>query len=187
MLAPATKSEVIMTNPKKHFHEKIYSTLVIKCLMNCLYYFLRELSNVGQGLTVCGFPSLSSGIPDSREPTSWGEEKEGLGLNRCSKMAIIRNIDINMAVATKPKEIAFMDVPKLFHGASRSTTPVWDGVGSELVYMFHAFDLSEPKSFIVFFVLKLSLVAEGTNNLTVFKIKYMLIAYSDMDSTVISS
>jgi hypothetical protein len=43
-----------------------------------------------------------------------------------------------------------MDVPKLFHGASLSITPVWDGAGSELVYMFHGFDLSEPSSFIVF-------------------------------------
>jgi len=104
-----------------------------------------------RALTVCGFLSLCSAL-DSAGPlvTSWGEEKGGVGRKRCSKMAIIRNIDTKIAVATKPKEIAFMDVPKLFHGASLSITPVWDGAGSELVYMFHGFDLSEPSSFIVF-------------------------------------
>lgn len=74
-------------------------------------------------LTVCGCPSFSN-CPVSREPLaiSSGEENDGLGgLNKCSKMAMIRNIDIKMAVATKPKETAFMDVPKLFHGASLST------------------------------------------------------------------
>ena len=104
-----------------------------------------------RALTVCGFLSLCCGL-DSAEPlvTSWGEEKGGVGLKRCSKMAIIRNIDTKIAVATKPKEIAFMDVPKLFHGASLSIAPVWDVAGSELVYMSHGFDLSEPSSFMVF-------------------------------------
>lgn len=51
-------------------------------------------------------------------------------------MAIIRNIDIKIAVATKPKEMAFIDVPKLFHGPS-SLTCVWEELGSELVYIFH--------------------------------------------------
>lgn len=37
---------------------------------------------------------------------------------------------------------------KFFHGASWFTA-VWDGLGSELVYMFQGFDLSEPKSLIV--------------------------------------
>ena len=75
-------------------------------------------------LTVCGCPSFSK-CPDSRESLviSSGEEKDGLGLNKCSNMAMMRNIDIKIAVATKPKEIAFMDVPKFFHGASRSTPP----------------------------------------------------------------
>ncbi|KAK7261251.1 hypothetical protein RIF29_27559 [Crotalaria pallida] len=65
-----------------------------------------------------------------------------------------------MVVATKPKEIALIDVPKLFHGAaaiSSSTTtttippppPPRDGPGGfEAVYMFHGFDLSEFKSLI---------------------------------------
>lgn len=65
-------------------------------------------------------------------------------------MAMIRNMDISIAVATKPKEMALMDVPKLFHGASRSN-PVCDGLGSEPpLYMFHGFDdLSELSSLIV--------------------------------------
>ncbi|BAT86725.1 hypothetical protein VIGAN_05002800 [Vigna angularis var. angularis] len=64
-------------------------------------------------------------------------------------MAIIRNIEIKMAVATKPKEIALIDVPKLFHGAS-SSTPVCDGPGFEDGYMFHGgFDLSPFKSLMV--------------------------------------
>ena len=69
-------------------------------------------------LTVCAFRGFWN-VPDSREAliSPVAEEKEGFGLNRCSKMAMIRNIDIKMAVATKPKEMAFMDVPKLFHGA----------------------------------------------------------------------
>lgn len=101
----------------------------------------------GQRLTAWWFPSF----PIVLEPwEAWiicsGEEKEGLGLNRCSKIAMIRNIDIKIAVATKPKEIAFMDVPKFFHGASRSTTG-WEGLGSELVYMFQGFGLSELNSF----------------------------------------
>lgn len=44
----------------------------------------------------------------------------------------MRNIDINIAVATNPKEIAFMEVPKFFHGAWRST-PACDGLGCEPV------------------------------------------------------
>lgn len=63
---------------------------------------------------------------------SWGEENEAVGLNKCSKMAMIRNIEIKIAVATNPKEMAFMDVPKFFHGASLSI-PGWDGLGFELV------------------------------------------------------
>jgi len=61
-------------------------------------------------------------------------------------MAIIRNIEIKMAVATNPKEIALIDVPKLFHGPSSSTPLCDDGPGFEDGYMFHAFDLSPFKS-----------------------------------------
>lgn len=59
-------------------------------------------------------------------------------------------MDISTAVATKPKEMALMDVPKLFHGACRSN-PVCDGLGSEPpLYMFHGFDdPSELSSLIV--------------------------------------
>lgn len=35
-------------------------------------------------------------------------------------MAMIRNMDIKIAVATKPKEMAFMDVPKSFRVVSFS-------------------------------------------------------------------
>lgn len=92
-------------------------------------------------------PSFVLG-PESVEALliSSGEEKEFAGLKRCSKIAIIRNIDIKIAVATNPKEIAFIDVPKLFHGASWSTA-AWDGLGSDVVYMFQGFDLSVPNSF----------------------------------------
>ena len=57
-------------------------------------------------------------------------------------------MEIKMAVATKPKEMAFMDVPKFFHGPSLST-PACDGLGSEAVYMSHGFGLSPFNSFIV--------------------------------------
>lgn len=77
-----------------------------------------------------------------------GEVKEGLGLNRCSKIAIIRNKDIKIAVATNPKDMAFIDAPKLFHGVSLSSV-AWDELGSELVYMFHGFGLSESNPFMV--------------------------------------
>ncbi|KAG7015457.1 hypothetical protein SDJN02_23093, partial [Cucurbita argyrosperma subsp. argyrosperma] len=57
--------------------------------------------------------------PDSAELLVTSDEEKGdVGLNRCSKIAMIRNIDIKIAVATKPKEMAFMEDPKLFHGAS---------------------------------------------------------------------
>ncbi|CAJ2639923.1 unnamed protein product [Trifolium pratense] len=60
-----------------------------------------------------------------------------------------------MAVATKPKDIALIDVPKLFHGPSSSTPPPppvceCDGPGFEAVYTFHVFDLSPLKSLILF-------------------------------------
>lgn len=45
-------------------------------------------------------------------------------------MAMMRNIDIKIAVATKPKEMAFMDVPKSFAGASLSVES--DGAGFEV-------------------------------------------------------
>ena len=54
---------------------------------------------------------------------SCGDENEAVGRNKCSKMAMMRNIDIKIAVATNPKEMAFMDVPKFFHGASLSMIP----------------------------------------------------------------
>ena len=50
-----------------------------------------------------------------------GVENCKVGLNKCSNMAIIRNIEIKMVVATKPKEIAHIDVPKPFHRAPSST------------------------------------------------------------------
>lgn len=53
-----------------------------------------------------------------------------------------------MAVATKPNEIALIDVPKLLF---QSSTPVgfeFDAV----VYMFHVFDLSLFKSLILSYV-----------------------------------
>lgn len=44
-------------------------------------------------------------------------------------MAMIRNMEIKMAVATKPNEIAFIDVPRFFH-----VPPDWDdGLGCEPV------------------------------------------------------
>ena len=73
------------------------------------------------------------------------EEKCCVGLNKCSNMAIIRNIEIKMAVATKPNDIALIEVPKLFHGPSSSTPPPvceCDGPAFEAVYTFHIFDLS---------------------------------------------
>lgn len=58
--------------------------------------------------------------PDSKLDTSvTSSEKAGfVGLKRCSKMAMIRNIDIKIAVATKPNEIAFMDDPMFFNGGA---------------------------------------------------------------------
>lgn len=73
---------------------------------------------------------------------SWWED----GLNRCSKIAIMRNIEIKMAVATNPKEMAFMDEPKLFHGPSLSRD-------SLLLYtLFHGIGFALPlfNSFIPF-------------------------------------
>ena len=65
------------------------------------------------------------------------------GCSQVDNPIMIRNIEIKMAVATKPKEIALIDVPKLFHGASSSTpVPVCDGPVFEDGYMFHGFDLS---------------------------------------------
>lgn len=75
------------------------------------------------------------------------ERKEWIGLKRCSKMAMMRNIDISIAVATKPREIALMEAPRLFHGASVSN-PTWDGVESEVEYTLQGFDLSGMNSFI---------------------------------------
>lgn len=61
------------------------------------------------------------------------EEEEWSGLKRCSKIAIMRNIDINIAVATNPNEIAFIDDPE----------------PSLLVCMFHVvIGLSDLDSFI---------------------------------------
>ncbi|KAK7273921.1 hypothetical protein RIF29_14988 [Crotalaria pallida] len=61
-----------------------------------------------------------------------------------------------MFVATKLKEIALIDVPKLFRGAAAISSSIppspaaaCDGPdGFEAVYMFHGFDLSEFKSLI---------------------------------------
>lgn len=74
----------------------------------------------------------------------WGLKKEALGLIKCSKMAMMRNMEINIAVAANPKEIAFIDVPKSFQEASLSTGS--DTVGSPL----HGFDdLSSKPSMIL--------------------------------------
>lgn len=84
--------------------------------------------------------------PFSRVPSApsfSNGENEALGLRRCSKMAMMRNIDIRIAVATKPNEMAFMDVPKSFRVASLSAGS--GGAGLE----FQNFGLS-PNSFIVF-------------------------------------
>lgn len=62
---------------------------------------------------------------------------------KCSNIAMIRNIETKIAVAAKPKEMAFMDVPMSFQDASRLVGS--DGVGSPL----HDFVLS-PKPFMVF-------------------------------------
>lgn len=64
-------------------------------------------------LTVCESPSFCI-CGDSKWAVESSRDKE-FGLNRCSNIAIITNIDINIAVARKPKEMAFMDVVKLFH------------------------------------------------------------------------
>lgn len=53
------------------------------------------------------------------------------GLKRCSKIAIIKNMDMSIAVATNPKEIAFIDVEDL-HGPSLSP--------SLPLYMLHELD-----------------------------------------------
>lgn len=103
-------------------------------------------------LTICLFLCFLV-VPDSRESTKdSGEEYCEVGLNKCSNMAIMRNIEIKMAVATKPKEMAFIDVSKLLHGASLSTKPACGEPGSEVVYMLQGFDLSELKSLIVTFL-----------------------------------
>lgn len=106
-------------------------------------------------LTICGLPSFSRIClrdriwPDSKAPSaaSCVEGRGDLGLNKCSNIAMIRNRDIKIAVATKPKEMAFTEVPKSFQGASLSSAAVCDGVGLALVYTFHDFDLSEEKLF----------------------------------------
>jgi hypothetical protein len=64
-------------------------------------------------------------------------------------------------VATKPKDIALIDVPKLFHGPSSSTPPTppvceCDGPGFEAVYTSHVFDLSLLKLLILFIPLYLT-------------------------------
>lgn len=88
-----------------------------------------------KGLTGWGFPSFTP-IPASNRLAvmASGEVKEGLGRNRCSKMAMMRNRETRMAVATKPKDIASTDAPKPFQGAWASlSTAAWDGLGSKLV------------------------------------------------------
>ena len=59
-------------------------------------------------------------------------------------MAMMRNIDIRIAVATKPKEMALVDVPKSFRAASLSVD--CGGAGLEL----QNFGLS-PNPFMVFY------------------------------------
>jgi hypothetical protein len=53
-------------------------------------------------------------------------ELEILGLMKCSKIAMRRNIDINTAVAANPNEMAFIDMPKSFHVAGASLLVVSD-------------------------------------------------------------
>lgn len=48
------------------------------------------------------------------------EEDNDLGLRNLSKMAITRNIDIRIAVATKPKETAFTELSKCLQCSSLS-------------------------------------------------------------------
>lgn len=51
---------------------------------------------------------------------------------------MMRNIEIKMAVATNPKEMAFMDEPRLFHGPSLLTSPAASdiiGVGGFVVLL----------------------------------------------------
>lgn len=113
-----------------------------------------EKSDVYEAIVaVCGGPSFSSKCaldcvwPDSKAlpAASWGEGKEDLGLNKCSKIAMMRNRDIKIAVATNPKERAFTDAPKFFHGASLSVAG-WDGLRLAFEYTLHDFGLPELKS-----------------------------------------
>lgn len=62
-----------------------------------------------------------------------GESNEEFsGLKRCSNMAMIKNMEMSIAVATNPNEIAFIDVDDL-HGPSLSPS-----LG---LYMLHELDL----------------------------------------------
>lgn len=62
-----------------------------------------------------------------------GESNEEFSaLKRCSKMAMIKNMEMSIAVATNPKEMAFIDVDDL-HGPSLSP--------SLELYMLHELDL----------------------------------------------
>lgn len=75
--------------------------------------------------------ACSASLWNWADPT-W--EEEWSGLKRCSNIAIIRNIDINIAVATNPNEIAFIDD---------------DSESSLVLYMLHVLiDLSDLDSFI---------------------------------------
>lgn len=86
-------------------------------------------------LTISECPNFCISLDSIPLDSSW----VAFGLNKCSNMAMIRNIDTKMAVATKPKEMALMDVPKFFCEPSLLTS-VCDGLGLGLLYMFHDFD-----------------------------------------------
>jgi len=81
--------------------------------------------------TTFWFPSFAA-EPDSKPPSSnpSSEDEERLGLNKCSRMAIIRNMETKIAVATNPNEMAFMEAdPKLFQVVSPLyTSSVWGGL-----------------------------------------------------------
>lgn len=94
-------------------------------------------------LTISECPNFCISLDSIPLDSSW----VAFGLNKCSNMAMIRNIDTKMAVATKPKEMALMDVPKFFCEPSLLSS-LCDGLGLDLLYMFHGFDPPLLKSLI---------------------------------------
>lgn len=70
--------------------------------------------------------SVDTVFSTEESETGSGEAKEGIGPKRCSKMAMMRNRDTRMAVATSPKETAFMGDTS--SGGRPSPSMVTDGV-----------------------------------------------------------